>query len=148
MVNLFPIYIIGLDKYQAVNSIHDFIEEDGLTPKNRCIIAHNSAFDRKFVHCLWEKVGKEFPANLWIDTIPMMRQFIKDANLQNKKLKLADCLNIVGCKTVKGEHNAKSDTRNLYYLYNDLIKKYHYVDYMQNCPMIKEQEQEQEQDED
>src|SRR5208282_4032636 len=69
----------GHDKSSVVLECEKFFSEDGLTPAHRCIIAHNAAFDRKFLHALWESCGKEFPAHMWLDTISLTKQFIKNA---------------------------------------------------------------------
>ena len=55
-------------KAEVVQRCEKFFSEDGATPAHRCIVAHNAPFDRKFLHALWGQVGKEFPANLWLDT--------------------------------------------------------------------------------
>jgi len=125
---------IGVSKIEAIESIQAFLDEDGSSPKHRCLICHNAPFDMRFMHAMWTKANRPFPVDMWIDTMPMMRKFVKEAGINTKKLKLENSLKIVGCKTAPGKHNAKSDTRNLYYLYSELIKKYHYVDYIKNLP--------------
>jgi DNA polymerase III epsilon subunit-like protein len=44
----------GHRKEDVVAECEKFFNEDKLTPAHRCIVAHNSPFDRKFLHALWE----------------------------------------------------------------------------------------------
>lgn len=119
-----------------------FFSEDGLTPAHRCIVAHNAPFDRKFLHALWEQLGKEFPAHLWLDTMSLTREFLKvsgvEAEHKAKGLKKppvnlhASC-DWVGIKKLSEAHNAKVDSRNTYLLHRSLIEDKK-VDYL---PFIK-----------
>jgi DNA polymerase III epsilon subunit-like protein len=132
----------GIDQVAAVEECEKFFAEDGLTPAHRCIIAHNAPFDRKFLHALWEQLGKEFPAHLWLDTMSLTREFLKisgiEAEHKVKGLKKppvnlhASC-DWVGIKKLSDAHNAKVDSRNTYLLHRALIEDKK-VDYL---PFIK-----------
>lgn len=123
----------GHDPLQVVEECEKFFSEDGLSPSHRCIIAHNAAFDRKFLHALWEAQGKVFPANLWLDTMSLSREYAKKIGLVKPKVNLHAACDIVGIKKLSEAHNAKVDSRNTYLLHRDLVevKK---VDYL---PFIK-----------
>jgi len=133
----------GYDREAVVAECEKFFAEDGLTPAHRCIVAHNAAFDRKFLHAMWEASGKEFPAHLWLDTISLTKEFLKNADQSQLVIaktptgrvstQLHACCDIVGIKKISEAHNAKVDSRNTYLLHRSLIddKK---VDYL---PFIK-----------
>lgn len=133
----------GYDKETVVTECEKFFNEDGLTPAHRCIVAHNAPFDRKFLQALWESCGKEFPANLWLDTISLTKDFIKkhgEAGLNITKTptgrvstQLHACCDIVGIKKISEAHNAKVDSRNTYLLHRSLVDEKK-VDYL---PFIK-----------
>jgi DNA polymerase III epsilon subunit-like protein len=129
---------IGIDKYQAVADCEKFFSEDGLSSKHRCIVAHNAPFDRKFLHALWKSCGKVFPADLWLDTISLTKEYAKKIGLIKPKVNLHAACDMVGIKKISSAHNAKSDSRNTYLLHKDLIeiKK---IDYL---PFVKTSSQE------
>lgn len=132
----------GVEAATAVEECEKFFAEDGLTPAHRCIIAHNAPFDRKFLHALWEQLGREFPAHLWLDTMSLTREFLKvsgiEADHKAKGLKKpsvnlhASC-DWVGIKKLSDAHNAKVDSRNTYLLHRSLVEDKK-VDYL---PFIK-----------
>jgi len=121
----------GFDKERVVEECEKFFAEDGATPGHRCIVAHNAPFDRKFLHALWQQCGKQFPANLWIDTISMTKQFIKEADTSTLNIvktatgrvstQLHACCDMVGIKKLSEAHNAKVDSRNTYLLFRNLM---------------------------
>lgn len=123
----------GLDHTAVVEECEKFFAEDGLTPAHRCIIAHNAAFDRKFLHALWEQLGKEFPAHLWLDTISLTKEFLKNADESGLTLaktatgrvstQLHACCDMVGIKKISEAHNAKVDSRNTYLLHRSLVEE-------------------------
>lgn len=133
----------GYDREAIVAECDKFFAEDGATPEHRCIVAHNAAFDRKFLHALWEACGKEFPAYLWIDTIALTKEFIKNTDTSQLTItktatgrvstQLHACCDMVGINKISEAHNAKVDSRNTYLLYRDLIENKK-VDYL---PLIK-----------
>src|SRR5579871_1292089 len=85
----------GADHLQVVDECERFFAEDGLTPAHRCIVAHNAPFDRKFLHALWEQLGKEFPAHLWLDTMSLTREYAKQIGLVKPKVNLHASCDIV-----------------------------------------------------
>jgi DNA polymerase III epsilon subunit-like protein len=122
----------GYDKNYVVEECIKFFEEDGGTPAHRCIIAHNANFDKKFLHALWAQNGKKFPANLWLDTMSMTKEYIKmigldvehkEKGLPKPKVNLHAACDIAKIKKFADAHNAKVDSRNTYLLYKSLIDK-------------------------
>jgi DNA polymerase III epsilon subunit-like protein len=128
----------GYDKMDIVAEANKFFAEDGLTPAHRCIVAHNAPFDKKFLHALWEQCGNNFPANLWLCTMALSRDYAKKQGLMAKgapkqKVNLHASLDMVGVKKISEAHNAKVDSRNTYLLYRNLVEEKK-VDYL---PFIK-----------
>lgn len=123
----------GFDRQRVVEECEKFFTEDGATPAHRCIVAHNAPFDRKFLHALWAQCGKQFPANLWIDTISMTKQFLKQTDTSSLNIvktatgkvstKLHACCDMVGIKKLSEAHNAKVDSRNTYLLFRNLMEE-------------------------
>ena len=133
----------GYDRDAVVAECEKFFNEDGLTPAHRCIVAHNAPFDRKFLHAMWEASGKEFPAHLWVDTMSLTKEFLKNADQSQLNIvktatgrvstQLHACCDMVGIKKISEAHNAKVDSRNTYLLYRNLVEEKK-VDYL---PFIK-----------
>jgi DNA polymerase III epsilon subunit-like protein len=122
----------GHERDYVVAECEKFFNEDGLTPAHRCIVAHNAPFDRKFLHALWESCGKEFPAHLWLDTMSLTREFLKQAGieaehkakgLKKPSVNLHASCDWVGIKKISDAHNAKVDSRNTYLLHRHLIEE-------------------------
>jgi hypothetical protein len=125
----------GHDPLKVVEDCEKFFSEDGLTSAHRCIVAHNASFDRKFLHVLWDYFGKKFPADLWLDTISLVREYAKNVGIIKPKVNLQASCDLVGIKKVSGAHNAKVDSRNTYLLHKDLIesKKVNYLPFIKNA---------------
>ena len=124
----------GFAAEEVVKECNKFFAEDGLTPAHRCIVGHNIfSFDKRFLHALWEQVGEEFPAHLWLDTIPMIKSYAKQIGLVKPKVNLHAACDIAGVKKLSESHNAKVDSRNSYLLWKNLIEEKK-VDYL---PFIK-----------
>jgi DNA polymerase III epsilon subunit-like protein len=123
----------GYTKEQVVEECDKFFNEDGLTPVHRCIIAHNAPFDMRFCHALWAKVGKEFPAALWVDSMQIVRAYAKKIGLVKPKVNLDASCNMLGIKKFAGAHSAQSDTRNTYLLWKALTETHN----MDPLPFIK-----------
>lgn len=133
----------GFDRNLVVEQCEKFFAEDGATPAHRCIVAHNAPFDKKFLHALWEQSGKTFPANLWLDTISLTKDFLKKTDQSKLTIvktatgrvstQLHACCDMVGVKKISEAHNAKVDSRNTYLLYKNLMEEQK-VDYL---PFIK-----------
>lgn len=130
----------GSSKQDVVDEVNKLLTEDNLTPDHRCIVAHNAAFDRRFLYALWEEVGQTFPANLFLDTIALTNDFIKKTDTSKLTLaktatgriskKLSDACDMVGVKRVAGvSHSAKIDSRNNYLLWKKLVDD-HKIDYL------------------
>jgi DNA polymerase III epsilon subunit-like protein len=123
----------GKSKEDAVSQIEFFFKDDGLTPNHRCLVCHNAPFDRKFLFSLWESVGKEFPAWLWLDTIALTNEFIKISDLATLNItrtatgkisrKLHAACDLVGVQKSANQHDAKSDAISTYYLWKRLIEE-------------------------
>jgi DNA polymerase III epsilon subunit-like protein len=112
----------GSTKEKAIEKIDRFLNEDGLTPAHRCIVAHNSSFDRRFIWALYDKVGKRFPADLWMCSMAMTRHYAKQIGLVKPRVNLPASLEIVGIKKLAGAHASQVDSRNTYFLWKDLIE--------------------------
>lgn len=113
----------GIDKLSVIKEINKFLEEDGLTPAHRCFICHNASFDRRFIHALYEEVGEEFPAHLWLDTVSLVKEYAKKIGLQKPKVNLHAACDIVGIKKFSDAHNAKVDSRNCFLLHRNLVEE-------------------------
>jgi DNA polymerase III epsilon subunit-like protein len=115
--------LIGLPKEEAVEIFSSFLEEDGLTPAHRCIVAHNKAFDMKFVHALYKACGKVFPANMWLCTMEMTRAYAKSKGIIKPKVNLEASLQLMKIAGINRAHNACDDTKNEFLLWEELIKQ-------------------------
>lgn len=113
----------GFSKRDVVQECNKFFSQDGLTPAHRVIIAHNAAFDRKFLHALWESCGEIFPAHLWLDTISLTKDYAKKIGLVKPKVNLHAACDIVGIKKISEAHNAKVDSRNCFLLHKNLVEE-------------------------
>jgi DNA polymerase III epsilon subunit-like protein len=122
----------GLAKEAVVAECNKFFNEDGATPAHRCIIAHNAPFDRKFLHALWTVCGHSFPANLWLDTMSLTREYAKQQGIVKPKVNLHAACDLLNVKKISEAHNAKVDSRNTYLLHKALETQN--VDYL---PFIK-----------
>lgn len=126
----------GMSKEDAIKDCNRFFNEDGLTPAHRCVIAHNSSFDHRFVVALWDKCNLEFPCDLWVDTMAMSRDMQKNKGIVKPKVSLADSCNSFNIVKKAGQHAAKVDTQNCYLLYNKLITEagLDHLKYIKNLP--------------
>jgi DNA polymerase III epsilon subunit-like protein len=118
----------GIDKVQMVAEVNAFFEEDGLTPAHRCIVAHNAPFDRKFLHHTWTRCAKEFPAELWLDTLTLCRRQAapliakaKEDGTKKPELNLHAACDLFGVRKIAQAHNARDDSRNTYLLLKKFI---------------------------
>lgn len=112
----------GSDPSEVVDLCNKFFNEDGLTPAHRCIICHNVSFDKRFLHALWEQEGKSFPANLWLDTMSLTREYAKKMGMIKPKINLQASCDMLGIKKSAGIHNAKSDSKNTFLLHKALVE--------------------------
>jgi len=134
----------GDDPEQVILASEKFFNEDNLSPAHRCIVGHNISFDRKFLHALWERYGKEFPAHLWLDTMALTRQYLKDTGIEQEhkakglkkpSVNLHAACDWAGVKKLSASHNAKVDSRNTYLLYQNLVeeKKINYLPFIKTA---------------
>jgi len=125
----------GIDRDSAVKKISEFIETDGSRPGERCIVGHNVAFDRRFVHATWEASGVKFPADLWLCTKSFTKRIADKRGMVKPKLKLADAMQIMGLDQKFGAHNAVIDTINTKNLFASLLQEnIPFVRIMKNVP--------------
>ena len=123
----------GMNKKDVVAEANKFFAEDGQRPAARCIIGHNVQFDRKFLFALWESVGEEFPAHLWLDTITLTQAFIDISDPATLKItktatgkiskKLNHALELVDIPKLSAQHDAKSDSQNTFLLWRRLTQE-------------------------
>lgn len=115
----------GHNKSDVVLECNKFFKEDGMTPSHRVIVAHNTSFDRRFLHALWKSEGQSFPANLWLDTIALTKEYARKIGLIKPKPKfnLHAACDLVGVKKISEAHNAKVDGRNCYLLHKNLVEE-------------------------
>jgi len=120
----------------VVNLCDKFLNEDGKTPAHRVIIGHNIiSFDKKFLHKMWSEYNKRFPADLYLDTIQLIRAYTKNLDIKTKVNLNASC-DLMKIKKYSSAHSAKSDTRNTYLLWKSLIEKVDYIRFIKNYPHI------------
>jgi DNA polymerase III epsilon subunit-like protein len=126
----------GISKRQMIEEIEGFVSDDNLTSASRCLVGHNIiGFDKKFLWHEWEKVGKQFPFDLYLDTLHMSRAYVKKQKILDKpKLNLGAACDLLGIKKVAGQHAARADVRNTYLLWDKLMKEVDYLDYISRMP--------------
>jgi DNA polymerase III alpha subunit (gram-positive type) len=110
----------GKSKQEVVEKCNRLFNLDNTDPSHRCIIGHNIwTFDKKFLHALWEEVGSFFPADLYLDTLSIMKEYKKKHNIKTAVNLHASC-DLLKIKKFSEAHSAKFDTRNNYLLYKEL----------------------------
>lgn len=131
----------GFDKEQVVKEVNNFMALDGGDTASRCIVGHNIVkFDKRFLHEMWASVGSTFPADLYLDTMDLTKQFIKLYNPEVPSLhktasgrtstKLHSALYLTGTTVITNQmHTAKSDTRNTFMLWKKMVDD-HKMDYL------------------
>jgi DNA polymerase III alpha subunit (gram-positive type) len=127
----------GHEKSAVVAECNKFFAEDGASPAHRVIVAHNASFDRRFIHALYESVGEEFPAHLWLDTIALVKDYAKKIGLNKPKegFGLHSACDIIGIRKFSDAHNAKVDSRNCFLLHRNLTeeKKVNYLPFIKTA---------------
>lgn len=111
----------------VVDECENFFNQDNQTAAHRCIVGHNISFDKKFLHQLWEKSKKVFPANLWLCTMALTKSYAKVQGLTEKhlpklKYNLQASCDLLGFKKISQAHSAKADSRNTFLLFKNLIE--------------------------
>lgn len=113
----------GHNSEDVINEVEKFFGEDNLTPSHRCLVGHNIwNFDRLFLHAMWENINKQFPVNLYLDTLSLMKDYIKKNELGKQKTNLSASCDLLQIKKTGSQHNAKDDCKNNYFLYQALLK--------------------------
>lgn len=125
----------GEPKEKVVESIISFLNQDGLTPEHRCLVAHQASFDKNHCHALFQSVGEFFPAVNWLDSKPLAKQWAVKLGIEKPKLSLQAALQFTGIKPLPGIHTAVADARNLYLLFKKALEEG--IDYL---PHIKRYE--------
>lgn len=132
---------IGVTSQSVIADVEKFVGEDGLTPAHRCLVGHNIiSFDKKFLWHLWEKNKKVFPFELYLDTIHMSRLYAKKNGIVKPKLNLQAACDLLNIKKVPGMHNAESDTRNCFLLWDKLMNNIDYLECVKRMPHNDEEE--------
>lgn len=125
----------GVSKLEAINDVDAFLQQDGLTPAHRCIVAHNSNFDLRFLHHMWREQNKDFLADLWLDTIPLSKRLAAQMGQPKAKVKLEMAMDLFGLKKYGGNHTAKGDSRNTFILWKHLMNSdIEYIDLIKQFP--------------
>ena len=127
----------GSSKEEAALKILKFLNEDGLTPAHRCFIAHNAAFDRRFIHAMYNKINTQCPVDLWLCTIALIKLYLKQQGIKSLTNLHASC-DVLGIKKLSEAHSSKVDTRNNYLLYKALVedKKIDYLPFIKSFPHV------------
>ena len=136
--------LVGENKKDALNKIHDFINEDGSSAEHRCMVAHNASFDKRFCHIEWEGAGLVFPAHLWLCTKTLSRKFIKARSLEARvasaqgepkvRYGLEPLLKGLGLPIKTGAHDAEVDTVNCKTLFDECKQGTEYVSCIKREP--------------
>ncbi len=113
----------GISKMEACKLIKNFLEQDGLDSSHRCIVGHNVRFDRDFLKSMFAECMMELEVDLWLDTLKITKGFIKQAGLKKQKASLKEACSLFKTKIYPGEHNSRSDSRNTFYLFEELKKQ-------------------------
>jgi len=109
--------LVGESKESMIESVNEFLAQDGKNPEHRCMVAHNAPFDRRFIHAAWVSVKQEFPANHWMCTMAWQKVWSEAIGRQPENKKLHTVLGFHGIKPLPGIHDAGSDARNTYLLW-------------------------------
>lgn len=125
----------GISKEEAVKDIEGFFNLDGVGPESRCIVAHNAPFDQRFLHNLWTKCNKTFPADMFLDTMQLTRLAAKKNGIIKPKVNLAAACEMFQIKKTGQLHNSKNDTRATYFLWKKLTEEMN-IDYIPNIKII------------
>ena len=125
----------GENKEKILEEVIEFFNTESAPPEERCIIAFNAAFDRRFVFALFEEAKISFPAHCWVDARSVARVWAKKLGLVKPKLSQASVLEFTKTKTLPGAHTAIIDTRNLYFFWkNALENEIDFLPFLKNIP--------------
>ena len=124
----------GVTKLQAIRDVEEFLAEDEHEPSHRCLILHNAAFDRKFLQAMWQRFNRRLPFDLYLDTIPMYKDYARRQGLGKISAKLDSACEQLGLKKFGASHSALGDTRHTYLLWERLSKEIDFMDHIQQHP--------------
>ncbi len=124
----------GMEKADVIREVEFFLSEDNSLSTHRCLVGHNIAFDRKFLCALWEKFGKKFPFDLYLDTIHMFKARCKKEGIIKPKANLTAACEQTGIRKLGDAHNARTDTRHTYLLWQELAKTEDFMDHVKCLP--------------
>lgn len=126
----------GQSKEEVVKACDDFFAQDDASEEARCLIAHNSSFDKRFCHALWESCGKKLPVNLWLCTMACSKYHLtRKLGIEKPSVKLDSCMDHFGLTKRGISHNAIVDTQNTYILYEHLKKEsFDFLPYIKRMP--------------
>lgn len=108
---------------EVIPMVNAFLNEDGVKPEERVMIAHNYSFDQRFIEQNWKNAGMVFPAKLWCCTLAMSRKYNKINGL-SAGAKLDDMIVKTGIKhNMKTLHGSTGDTQATFKLHKFLVSK-------------------------
>jgi len=109
----------GLEKIDAILMCNNFIKDSD----SKIMLAHNASFDRKRLEKMWKRNYFEFPADKWIDTIPIIKEYVSKNKIEmvgkTKKtckpsFRLESCIDTFNIEKPGALHSAKTDVKCLY----------------------------------
>lgn len=125
----------GVSKKELIDVAERFVLEDELTPEHRCLVGHNIInFDRKFLWQLWSSFNKDFPFSLYLDTMQLMRAFVKQKQIIKPAINLQASCDLLQIKKLGMPHTAHSDTQNTFLLWEKLMKETDYIKFIKRIP--------------
>lgn len=124
----------GMTKFELIKEVEEFLSEDNAQSTHRALVGHNINFDRRFLTTLWEKYGRKFPFDLYLDTIHMFKDYCKKEGIVKPVAKLGAACDLIGIKKLGEAHSAKIDTRHTYLLWQELSKKVDFLDHIKCMP--------------
>lgn len=127
----------GDSKEEVVKFCNSFIEQDGKSPEERCLVGHSVAFDRRFCHALWEQVGLTLPVTCWCCTVKLAKEWVKKAGTKPDNFKLHSILKFAKIKPMPGIHQSQGDAQNAYLFWKKAMEnKINYVESIKRHPHI------------
>ena len=113
----------GDRKEIVVDIVDNWLKKDGVTDEFRCLVGYNVSFDRRFLQALWKKCGLTFPITLYLDLMPLAKEYAKLNNVNTPNFKLGLVLKFMDINQVTGQlHEAAVDSKNTYLLFEKLKK--------------------------
>lgn len=127
----------GMNNHDMIKEVEYFFSEDKAEPSHRCIVGHNVSFDRRFLWAAWNKYNRKFPADLYLDTATMFKDYCKKNGVKEKH-NLTNACDYLGIKKIAEFHNARGDSRHTFLLWQELIKTVDFMDHIKMLPHILE----------